>query len=301
LAKSFHQRWSHKSIKNLKKIFKLALTTYLIFFIAGKITLAESLPIIKNIKPVIILFIFLVQLLKLGLIGFLQNKIISFRNHTPTKPIEWFSLCVISSFLNLFIPFRGGAIFRLIYLKKNYKISNVNFAKSIVDQLKISLFISFALALLFTIISPKLSLSFKALASTILIIVILVFHYNRRLLKFFTILNMETNLVVLLITLLNSLEIYLGVGYILTDVTYFDCLLISPMLLISSVLSLTPGNLGIREVIIEQGFYALNLQLEGVLTIAVILRAIQSIQLLLLAPICFHLLSKYKPKAPTKE
>lgn len=47
--------------------------------------------------------------------------------HIRLKPIEWLALSVASSFANLFLPFRGGAALRALYLAKLYRLPVTDF------------------------------------------------------------------------------------------------------------------------------------------------------------------------------
>jgi uncharacterized membrane protein YbhN (UPF0104 family) len=254
--------------------------------------------------------------------GIALNELIKqFKVKLLTK--EWFSLSMVTTAGNYLTPFRGGAIARATYLKKNHQFSYtlflgtlmgtyvitfwinsflgivsllyLNFFQQIFNNIMFIVFVGIFLVLtLIIIFSPKFRKSNIPFLNKIIAVINgwnLVKSHTR------TIISLSA------ITLLNAV--------LMSGITFFEYRVIgenisvigSVFVAISSTLSLfisiTPGSLGIKEAMIVFSSQIINIAPHKAVTVGILDRLLNFSILLVLSPIFTRVLLNFKKNNET--
>jgi len=258
-----------------KKLFYLFVITGLLLFIYWNTELFYSLKQI-SLFDLSVLFFF-------GLIAIYVNssqfrylaEIFSLR----LKFKEWFGLAVANTMHNYYTPARGGTVLKAVYLKKSHNLAYSNFISLTAGTYLLGFFLASASAILFILVSFLLHQEFYktvffisiGLGAATAIIGSFslnvkfsnVFQKIPRLHIFF--LNVEKGisffkknkrflikilLFKFLFILIMAIKLYWAFKAIGIETNLVNILIVQSLVVFSMVLSLTPGNLGIREGII---------------------------------------------------
>ncbi len=270
---------------------------------------------ITDIKTIYLLPLFLLQILIIYVNG-LFLKILAKPFNINLK--EHFSLSIAASFFNLITPFRGGAGLRAIYMKKKHDLNYSHFIASLFGNYMVIFQVASILGILtFLFVPMHLPI---IIAFTILFLVtsgLIIFprpiktknfitkRINKVLegwklikdhprllsqLTVFTIINLILGSII-------NLIVFLGLGL---EITFFQAFFLSVITVLAIFINITPGSVGITE-----GFYMISSNVIGItpalsLIIALTIRAINTIVLLALGPICSAQLKRSMLKQTTK-
>ncbi len=276
----------------------------LYFFIKTSLEEYKILEIIRRIRPIhfgpqlILAFLF-------GLINyFIYNQTLKlFKINLSFK--EWYGLGIINTLTNYIFPFKMGVAIKALYLKNKHNFSIAqntsiliyssylffqmisalafvtfiymkltNVALEHLNLFLISSFILTSAGIIFTLIIKKISVPNDHHVAEIGRI----FRIINLFLDGLKIINYHTRLLVLLacanilIFLIQSLRLYYA--YLAIDVhpSFLDILFVNLLYCFSSLLSITPGNLGIQEIILSFASSMIGLTKEEGLVAAGIIR-----------------------------
>ncbi|MDA1060787.1 MAG: lysylphosphatidylglycerol synthase transmembrane domain-containing protein [bacterium] len=291
-----------------KKALSVIITTIILGLIFWYLSAnREIFTSLSNIKPIYLIPAFLLQITIIYVNG-RYIKALARPFNIDLK--EHFALSIAASFFNLITPFRGGAGLRAIYMKKKHKLNYSHFLASLFGNYMIIFQVASILGILtflFVPMHPPILIAFAILfiVTTILIIFprpfktknILTIKINKVLegwkmikdhpkllskLILYTITN-------LLLGSMINLVIFMGLGL---EITFFKAFYLSIITVLAIFINITPGSVGITE-----GFYMISSNVIGItpglsLVIALTIRAINTITLITLGPICAAKLKK---------
>ncbi len=190
---------------------------------------------------------------------------------------EWFGLTAINSMLSYFTPFRAGILARALYLKKRYDLPYPT-QFSILCCLYVTNLCIASLILLFLSLWPVpnigenfIFISFVLCMATILTTVCLIMYSPKIPIKrdnsFYRVLDaiikgigifrndypavVKIICCQVLIIIFTGLRLYFSFKSLNIPVRLYDILIIQSIVSFSMILSITPGNLGIKEGIIS--------------------------------------------------
>lgn len=214
--------------------------------------------------------------------GGLSFQLLCLSHKIPLHWKTWLGLSFIASFVNQLLPFRAGMAFRYFYLHNHYKMQPITFLTIMTMYFIILLMISAAFTLVGWMLGniPHTFSQFPLFAGGIFVILVLVFFVINHLRKLEPKIDPEGDLKPPLLTQwfaqlrsgcihLFSHPLYLFaaiVGFIVfntlstlivyvtflsfeTPVPFTDCLFLAGLIQLTMIFPLTPGNIGILEMI----------------------------------------------------
>ena len=242
---------------------------------------------------------------------FFRNNISIFNIHLPFK--EWYGLTVSNTMYNYLLPARGGLAIRAIYLKNNYHFPFSQYLSYLTGTYLLQLFFSafwatlIGLYLFYIQKFGSFVLIYSCLGAMVCFSGLMIFLYkinpinwseNNRLFSFIRHAAIGTNLFkenpskVLKLALLHiffilAISLRLFIAYYVLDIhlSFLRIVFIICIVSVSMVLSITPGNLGIKEGIIGLSANILGLPLDQALLGAVLDRIVAMILVFLLGVI----------------
>ncbi len=227
---------------------------------------------------------------------------------------EWFGLSVVTTMGNYITPFAGGMVARAAYLKHRHNFPYASFATLLASNYLVVFWvigaIGFTTLIIFFPLQDiyiMLALLFLAMPITISILTILPNVHLPETHRLFRILNTSLegwNLVkndkILLAQLglytmaniaLNGLSFWVAYNALGFTVSFSSALLISLIAVFSILLNITPGNLGIQEIIVSVSSNLLGPGGGEGLVVALIIRAATLLLVFTLGPFYAWLLS----------
>ena len=284
---------------NRKELIKIILTLGVLIFSA--IFLFKNRDSFQEISRfnVIEVSILIITLLLFWMFTSFRLKILMEIFSISLKVNEWIGLSIISKFYSYFLPLRGGLALRALYLKRVYSFNYLSFASSISSLMLFNVFVNILIILLLIFSTSSFDWVPSFLKSNIksnsLIVFILVgiiamailFKYRNHSIfnMIFGSLNLrilKTRLLSLTFTqlsirLLFALPIYLAFIFLDSPVPFFECLFITTIIALSTLISVTPGNIGITEAIIIGSSSFLSYDFDQGVLISTVLRSIEII------------------------
>lgn len=229
---------------------------------------------------------------------------------------ESFCISVITSFGNYTTPFRGGAGFRAVYLKKKYGHSYSDFAAGfagnyIINYLAISIVGILCLGYIFYlyhILNLTIAGIFGALFILLTCIILfapsfeepsnfLLIRFNQ-ILKGWNLIRKDMKML-LKLTMLSCFNITISTLVLFTAfyavglrMDIAKALLMNLLYSMSLLISITPGSLGIAETVLIFSGDVVGVEIAEVLVASLIIRAVLVVLLFLLTPMCTFFLNK---------
>lgn len=216
-----------------------------------------------EITPAEIAILLLINLLFLLLFAFLQKNILLLFGLKQTL-VEWLGLAFIAAFYNLFLPAKGGSVIRSAYLKKKYDFSYMRFVAYLIKQsVYMLIVVSFMIGGLLLSISKEVQDHTFILGGLAIVFSISVYFIEKQLIRwlgkkkkikidlvvparrFFYIIG----LISLLIFVKGS-AFYIVFAAIKYPISFNFSLLIASLLMLSNLVSVLPGNIGVRELLL---------------------------------------------------
>lgn len=256
----------------MKKTFKLLF--FCIVIIALYFTFErhpDAWNALGNVSTNMFCLLLFFSLLTLVILAYGQNKIFNIIGLNQNA-VEWLGLSFIASFYNLIVPFKGGSIMRSVYLKNKYVLPYSSFLMYLIKQ-ALYMFTASLIMLASAIQLVNLDLglvSSLVLSVSIVTVVIFLYSFEGKLLRllgnikkikinvFFTGFSAIIFSSFLFFIILRAITLYLSFEAIHYPVLFFECLLIAPLLNISNLISILPGNLGVKEFLMGGGFILLG-------------------------------------------
>ena len=293
----------------MKKILKIIVLLAVLAITAGYIiNHKEEFMQLRIVSPFSILLLtvfFLADLFFLGLF----NKFLLLPFNIKIGHKEAFGISVITRFYNFISAFEGGAIAKAVYLKKKYKFPYSNFL-SVASAIYIVVFLVGSLSGIISMIFIKLiygefnHLIFTVFATTFLILLAVVIFSPKFPLsgkkwidKFIDVLNkwhlIKNDRKIICITIMISVfqVLMASIGTIVVyhifgiDVAFFKAMFIVAISYASVMFSITPGNLGVAEVINVFSAKLMGIQTNEAIAVAVFLRIFNLTLLFIMGPI----------------
>lgn len=300
-------------MKKIWKYLKLLLTIIIIvFFLYYFLNNKEDLQSVLSISPKYLIGIFLLFTFTIFINGiFIKVILNSFNKHLPV--IESFYISIISSLGNYFLPMRGGAAIRSVYLKKKYDFSYSHFVSTLYGNYIIVFLVNSSVGLLslvlinvkYSISSLPLNLFFGGLFVIMLALSLIKFPLEKikesknrfiarvegiikNILNGWNMIVGDKSLLLNLVGLtLANLVVSNGLFYFQFRALNIDTSLLNVILYnclsgVSLLVSITPGSLGIREGIFSITSDILGISNEQIMQLALLDRGAIVIVLVLL-------------------
>jgi uncharacterized protein (TIRG00374 family) len=288
--------------KNLKNV------VFILILAAGLIYLYFKGPGLRSFLNLNILEILL--LLAVSFLGYLavglsfKSLLRIFDLDIPFK--EWFGLTMCNTMFNYYLPARGGTVVKAYYLKKKYGLGYSHYAALMAGSLLLGLAVTSLVGLLIvlftSVITGRLIVSWAVAFFSILAGVLLAGSIASQLLRLkirskferlnLFLLNIKDGLSYFsqrkkftfnfclfsaLFLLLMAMRLYLCFLALNFDVELWDVLLIMAVTQFSFLISVIPGNLGIKEGIIVFSAGLLGISAHQALTAAILDRTISMV------------------------
>lgn len=295
--------------KYLKIVITIGILGYFVYYFFNH---KSDLLAVLHISPIYLISIFLLYSLTFFINGIFVKVILrSFKKILPVA--ESFYISVISSLGNYFLPMRGGAAIRSVYLKKKYDFSYSHFVSTLYGNYIIVFLVSSFIGLLslvlihikYSISSLPLYFFFGVLFVVMLLLSLIKFPLGKfkesknkfldRVLKIIKNILNGWNIIVgnkrllLSLVLLTLINIFLGniLFYIQfkalnIDTNFINVILYNCLSGVSLLVSITPGSLGIREGIFSITSDILGINNEQIMQLALLDRGVMLLCLVVL-------------------
>ena len=264
---------------------------------------AISYPSLSNLTFQQSLLLFIITLASFLFLAY-QFRITMQFSGLKLTPTEWFGLSMCNAMYNQFLPARGGIWMRAYYLKEKYHFSYTNYISLMLSSFFL-LFVSAGILGMATIglamwqLNRDLWLFFSLFPGLILLtsliwVIINKLVYSSRYMKFQRIKDFLENfyaglaffkdkpfLIMEYIVITKCSIICNGLAYALSlyslgedNISILVVIAVMALTSFSSLVTLTPGNLGVREMIMGFTCHHLGVSLETALLAAYIVRAV---------------------------
>ena len=291
------------------KIFSYTLNTIIIFalgyFLFNNVHLFKNL---LNINTIDIALIIIMQAIYLWFAGY-SSYLIGIKLGVKIK--DFFALQIANRFFNLILP-SGGAVFRAIYLKNVYKLSYSKYVTLLLGTYLVTIFTSATISLVIIIylLNIKATRSLQTIAATLIAIIIaslFIFRTkpfkttkwkiskninkviqgwekikkHKKLIGFLILLS-----IISLIILAARLYIILpatGTGASITQACF-----LAIITFLTTVISITPGNIGVREILFAASSHTIGIGYEEAIFASLVLRVISYILPLTTGPFIYR-------------
>lgn len=245
----------------------------------------------------------------------LYQKTFAKKFEIDLKFVEWFGLSVVTTMGNYITPFSGGMVARAAYLKHQHEFAYARFATLIASNYLVVFWVvgvvGFSiLAVFFPLKEVYLSLALIFLVVS-LVISMLILLPNIRLpgnyrlarilntsLEGWNIVKNDRRLLAQLVLytvaniLLNGLSFWIAYTALGVQIPFNSALLISLIGIFSVFLNITPGNLGIQEIVVSISSNLLGAGSGEGLIVALIVRTATLLLVFVLGPIFSYILAK---------
>lgn len=299
---------------NIRKYFSLIITIlFLVAFVIYFLNHKSDFKALLEINPLFLILLVLLKVLFIFVVG-LYTKYILRAFDKEINHEESFRLSILSFVGNYFTPFRGGAGIRAYYLKSKYQFPYSYFVSTLSGYYLFSLLISSILGVTSLIIIHTQHNLYSIVLYVIFISIIascsylILFGFPKRFLRLnieYSIVNkllkrikqildgwniiiekksMLKNLIVinLLIYFVSLVVLYVEFYAIGISISFVSIILYVSLLSTASLISLTPGSIGIRETIFLMFSYIISVSDSDILSIAIIDRGIVFFVLIIL-------------------
>lgn len=228
---------------------------------------------------------------------------------------EWFSVSVLNALGNYLTPFRGGMAFKGVYLKKRFSFSYSSFAATLAASYLLLFLSGGILALLLLgllylrsgVFQSRLFLFFALLSLLLLLPLFLPVSIRsgnpligkiKSVFDGWNIIRNDRHLIaaLLLLLLLNYIFIsfmyYFGFKTLGSDIGFIRAAVMGIITGYASVISITPGNLGLQEAVAGFTAQIMGSDFTHGLAVAAIIRIAQMAYLFTAGPLCALLLMR---------
>lgn len=266
-------------------------------------------------------YIYIIPLLATVILGLYINglmlKVLAKPFNIDLK--EHFALSIVASFLNLITPFRGGAGFRAVYMKKKYDFDyskflatffgsyiilfsilsttalilfiTLYFKENFINPIAISIFLAMFLACLFIIITNFKFKNPKYKITKNINKIIIGWDKIKKFPKLIPKIIILTIINIIILALIN----YITFQGLSVQINFAQTLYLSIIATLAVFINITPGSIGITEGLYYFAAVTLNISPEITILVSIIIRALYSIILLSSGPILnYKLLKKIK-------
>ena len=250
------------------------------------------------------------------LVGALPNKLILSKYKLKLKFSEWYGIFVWASLLN-YLPLKAGLFTKAVYLKKRHSLSlgdfssmtGLTYAITLLNKGFIGLLVSTLLLILdgnnINVVIPIIFLIIIIIMAFILWSDIGRYKFKSEIIT--KIQNIFANMrlrnsdirpVLLLIIFINvaivfdGLKYYLILSYFNVSIGFFNAMLVAIGASLSTVISITPGNIGLKELIAGLMMVGLGETMDNGIILSVVDRMFFTIILIIMGSIFGYIISK---------
>jgi len=282
----------------------------------------SNLYLFDNIGVGDVIIIVMLSVMTFSLLGIQFNTITKiYRISLGFK--EWFGLTIVNTMVSYYTPVKAGVAVRAFYLKKTHGLSYPNYTSLLATSYLINLLVASGTASFLSFLSYRghpetyfhaFVLSVLLFAGTLGCVAFLILFTSHvtfsprnaltkiifdiisgfRMLRQDRIVLCKTAFIQLALIFVMALKLYWAFGAMGISVGFYNILIIQSLTNFSTVISVTPGNLGIKEGIIGSFAFVLNIPVADAVFAATIDRGISMVVTFILG-IWFSrvLLSKY--------
>jgi uncharacterized membrane protein YbhN (UPF0104 family) len=231
--------------------------------------------------------------------------------------VEWFGLSVSTSLANIFTPVSGGVIARAAYLKARFKFPITHFTSMLAASYVIVFFVTAVVTQTLVLLYPyRLGNAFWPLTGVLVLmglisIVIMLlpisspFGQQRRVFRLIASildgwgkLRSQPHLIIkqMLIVLINQftqgVELLLALRALDQSATFWQTMMITELTSTASIIRLTPGNIGLTELLAGVFAQIANASSISVVSAALLIRTVGLLVILVLGPFFSYLLTR---------
>lgn len=283
-------------MKKIINTFSIFLVSYVIYFLINN---PEELDVLSNLSLSLISTILFIKFITL-IVNSLFNKELLKGFDLEITNFESLYLSSLTFIGNLYLPFRSGGNFRMIYLNRKYKFKSPELVSIYGYFFIVTIFLNSAIGLVaLYLLNPIRSFNFYLSVSGFLIIFVFsyfmlfnkfktynsakfdnLFQWLKNLKKSWMKITDNTSLQVKLIsyTFLNylffALEALVIFNYLFNKTELFSIFYYNSISVLSSLASLTPASLGIKDGIVFFSSNILNLTVTNIITLMIVERAV---------------------------
>ena len=283
-------------MKKIINTFSIFLVSYVVYFLINN---PEELDVLSNLSLSLISTILFIKFVTL-IVNSLFNKELLKGFDLEITNFESLYLSSLTFIGNLYLPFRSGGNFRMIYLNRKYKFKSPELVSIYGYFFIVTIFLNSAIGLVaLYLLNPTRSFNFYLSVSGFLIIFVFsyfmlfnkfktyysvkfnnLFQWLKNLKKSWMKITDNTGLQVKLIsyTFLNylffALEALIIFNYLFNKTELFSIFYYNSISVLSSLASLTPASLGIKDGIVFFSSNILNLTVTNIITLMIVERAV---------------------------
>ena len=283
-------------MKKIINTFSIFLVSYVVYFLINN---PEELDVLSNLSLSLISSILFIKFVTL-IVNSLFNKELLKGFDLEITNFESLYLSSLTFIGNLYLPFRSGGNFRMIYLNRKYKFKSPELVSIYGYFFIVTIFLNSAIGLVaLYLLNPIRSFNFYLSVSGFLIIFVFsyfmlfnkfktynsakfnnLFQWLKNLKKSWMKITDNTSLQVKLIsyTFLNylffALEALVIFNYLFNKTELFSIFYYNSISVLSSLASLTPASLGIKDGIVFFSSNILNLTVTNIITLMIVERAV---------------------------
>tara|TARA_Y100000385_G_C13031188_1_gene610823 strand:+ start:117 stop:1028 length:912 start_codon:yes stop_codon:yes gene_type:complete len=283
-------------MKKIINTFSIFLVSYVVYFLINN---PEELDVLSNLSLSLISTILFIKFVTL-IVNSLFNKELLKGFDLEITNFESLYLSSLTFIGNLYLPFRSGGNFRMIYLNRKYKFKSPELVSIYGYFFIVTIFLNSAIGLVaLYLLNPIRSFNFYLSVSGFLIIFVFsyfmlfnkfktynsaklnnLFQWLKNLKKSWMKITDNTSLQVKLIsyTFLNylffALEALIIFNYLFDKTELFSIFYYNSISVLSSLASLTPASLGIKDGIVFFSSNILNLTVTNIITLMIVERAV---------------------------
>ena len=283
-------------MKKIINTFSFFLVSYVVYFLTNN---PEELDILSNLSLSLISTILFIKFITL-IVNSLFNKELLKGFDLEITNFESLYLSSLTFIGNLYLPFRSGGNFRMIYLNRKYKFKSPELVSIYGYFFIVTIFLNSAIGLVaLYLLNPIISFNFYLSVSGFLVIFLFsyfllfkkfktynparfnnLFQWSKNLKKSWMKITDNNSLQVKLIsyTFLNylffALEALFIFNYLFNITELFLIFYYNSISVLSSLASLTPASLGIKDGIVFFSSNILNLTVTNIITLMIVERAV---------------------------
>jgi len=283
-------------MKKIINTFSIFLVGYVVYFLTNN---PEELDILSNLSLSLITTILFIKFITL-IVNSLFNKELLKGFDLEITNFESLYLSSLTFIGNLYLPFRSGGNFRMLYLNRKYKFKSPELVSIYGYFFIVTIFLNSAIGLVVLyLLNPIISFNFYLSVAGFLVIFIFsyfmlfnkfktynsakfnnLFQWSKNLKKSWMKITDNNSLQVKLIsyTFLNylffALEALFIFNYLFNITELFLIFYYNSISVLSSLASLTPASLGIKDGIVFFSSNILNLTVTNIITLMIVERAV---------------------------
>lgn len=260
----FNVLFSKNHLKLLLKLIIFVATVASLYVIVN-----DNLDVMESISSINVMsfsVLLSLNIVFLFLFALMQHRLLLCRYGVDQAWQEWFGMAAIAGLYNQVLPAKAGTVMRAAYLKTQHKFSFSRFGVSLILQVFLTtvvaiVFVAIVLLLFmgeyFTIIERVL------LATLLLIVAVSMMLFETKITNWISLKRGVTlkdsdreksvrSILAIIVAYVTcrAIMFYFAFDAIGYTIPIHYCLLIAPIMLISNLVSILPGNVGIKELLI---------------------------------------------------